>query len=246
MEKLKRPNRIPSSDDDRSASTLSASKQKRSAFLDSEEIDDTSWLIDDVGPEKKKRRFHTPTKESRSSTGFRHASSSKENLFLNSLEPEVDAFQMLRQAATTSSSNSQIHSKKSTNKLSLGRSSSFANKTSSHKQQSSLLSSGFCRFRSESPTLSSEDSRDGCSSANTNNSFNIRAEPDSTTTSIHLVISPAKSSPVKVQTTPIISTTISFKVKVEDELLLVPVERKKLQDVNMRWLAEEAARRYYK
>lgn len=74
-------------------------------------------------------------------------------------------------------------------------------------------------------------------------------EPDSTTqnTGIQLLISPGKhASPIKVQATPVLATTVSFKVKVQDELLLVPIERRKLQDINMRWLAEEAGRRYNK
>ncbi|XP_075170251.1 tonsoku-like protein [Haematobia irritans] len=162
-----------------------------------------------------------------------------------SLSPENDAFQILLDAATETSSQQR---QKQTKKLTLSRKSSISSNTSissslqrhKTKHQSSLLDSGFCRFRSESPQLASEDSNE------TTSALNFTTEPDSTTTSIQLLISPSKSSPVKLQATSLcISTTISFKVKVEEEMLLVPIERKKLNDINMRWLAEEAARRYY-
>jgi len=132
-------------------------------------------------------------------------------------------------------------------KLTLSRSSSMSSNHSSSaapsrkKHQATLMDSGFSRFRSESP-LGSESSQDGAASV-----ISLRTiEPDSTTSTIQLLISPSKSSPIKVQTTPVLATTVSFKVKVQDELLLVPIERKKLQDINIRWLAEEAGRRYNK
>ncbi|XP_017471856.1 PREDICTED: tonsoku-like protein isoform X2 [Rhagoletis zephyria] len=248
MAQLKHPNRANALDDDTfeslscGPSTSNAQKSRRSALLDGDEVDDENWLIDDIGPERKKRRFHTPTKEA--------ASSSKENLNAESgnstwsaddLLAADDAFHVLFDAATGSTKSQR---QKQTRKLRLSSSSNIS--TSSNlsnskqikaKHQSSLLENGFCRFRSESPR-SIEDSFDVA----TTNSFTN--EPDSTT-SIHLLISPSKSSPVKIQTTQVIPTTISFKIKVENELLLVPVERKKLNDVNIRWLAEEAARRYY-
>ncbi|XP_061393447.1 tonsoku-like protein [Musca vetustissima] len=235
IEQLKRPLYRQNSSESEPDVGLLAKKQKRGAYMDTEDVDDDSWLIDDIGPEKKKRRFHTtPSKQSSNSRWQR-----------DSLSPDNDAFQILLDAAT--GTNSQQRQKK-TKKLSLSRKSSVSSNASTSqssqrhkpKHQASLIDSGFCRFRSESPQPSSEDSND------TNTAISIRTEPDSTTASIQLLISPTKSSPIKVQTTQLcLPTTISFKVKVEDEMLLVPIERKKLNDINMRWLAEEAARRYY-
>lgn len=247
MAQLKHPNRANTFEEDAfddlscGAGSSILLKSRRSALLDEDEIDDNDWLIDDLGPERKKRRFHTPNKEI--------ASTSKENLNTDSmssawcaddaLAPD-DAFQVLLDAATAPTKQQR---KKQTNKLRLSGSSNVSNcsnlsigRGNKTKHQSSLLESGFCRFRSESPR-SGDDFFDLPPTTN---------EPDSTTASIHLLISPSKSSPIKVQASPVMPTTISFKIKVENELLLVPVERKKLNDVNIRWLAEEAARRYYK
>ncbi|XP_023293316.2 tonsoku-like protein [Lucilia cuprina] len=263
IEQLKHPhhrNAMMDSDSD-SYTTSESGKNKRSAYLDAEEIDEDSWLIDDLGPERKKRRYQTtPTKNPRpmcsvSKTHYKspakdhthHSIDSGNATWLrDSLTPENDAFQVLLDAATGTTSQQR---QKQAKKLSLSRSSSISSNasiaTSSQRQkpkhQSSLLESGFCRFRSESPLITSDDSNDAHTAVNMRTT-----EPDSTTTSIQLLISPSKSSPIKVQATPLtLPTTVSFKVKVEEELLLVPVDRKKISDINIRWLAEEASRRYY-
>ncbi|XP_030571588.1 tonsoku-like protein [Drosophila novamexicana] len=251
MAQLKRPNRTPANYDEPSSSSSTSAnvKQKRVALLNADEVDADSWLVDDVGPERKRKRYNSGSLSSR-------AVGAKENLHDSALAwetefqatpPEQDAHQVLIEAANSKQRQKQMR------KLTLSRSSSMnSNHSGSNsrqsKQQTSLLDSGFCRFRSESPLGSGEDSLDGASVI----SLRTHAEPDSTTCSaqsggIQLLISPTKlSSPIKVQATPVLATTVSFKVKVQDELLLVPVERKKLQDVNMRWLAEETGRRYNK
>lgn len=250
MAQLKRPNRAPVNYDEPSSSGSSI-KQKRTALLDTNEVDADSWLIDDVGPERKRKRYNSGSLGSRSATA-------KENLHdsvlswetdLHELLPEQDAHQVLLEAANSK----QQQRQKQMRKLTLSRSSSMnsnhSSSTTKSKQQASLLDSGFCRFRSESPSGSNEDSLDGAASVI---SLRTHPEPDSTTSSaqttgIQLLISPAKhASPIKVQATQVLATTVSFKVKIQEELLLVPIERKKLQDINMRWLAEEAGRRYNK
>ncbi|KAM8709744.1 hypothetical protein ACLKA7_016536 [Drosophila subpalustris] len=252
MAQLKRPNRAPANYDELTSSSTSSGscssfKQKRAALLSTDEVDADNWLIDDVGPERKRKRYNSGSIGSRTANANVNANA-KENLHDSALAwetdmqdtpPELDAHQVLLEAASSKQRQKQMR------KLSLSRSSSsnsnLGSSTSKTKQQASLLDSGFCRFRSESPVGSGEDSRDSASL--------MRIEPDSTTqnTGIQLLISPGKhASPIKVQATPVISTTVSFKVKVQDELLLVPIERKKLQDINMRWLAEEAGRRYNK
>ncbi|XP_039485762.1 tonsoku-like protein [Drosophila santomea] len=231
MAQLKRPNR--SNDDPPSTSTFS--KHKRNAFLSEDEVDADNWLIDDVGPERKRKRINS---------GDLSRRTSKENFQDSALSLPANWDDDLLQA-TPETEYSQRQ--KQMRKLTLSRSSSMSSNHSSSaassrkKHQATLLDSGFSRFRSESP-LGSESSQDGTTSV-----ISVRTiEPDSTTGTIQVLISPAKSSPIKVQTTPVIATTVSFKVKIQDELLLVPIERKKLQDINIRWLAEEAGRRYNK
>ncbi|EDW40606.1 GM24993 [Drosophila sechellia] len=231
MAQLKRPNRL--NDDPPSTSTLN--KNKRNAFLSEDEVDADNWLIDDVGPERKRKRINS---------GDLSRQTSKENFQDSALSLPTNWEDDLLQATPE---NEYSQRQKQMRKLTLSRSSSISSNHSSSanfsrkKHQATLLDSGFSRFRSESP-LGSESSQDGTTSL-----FSVRTiEPDSTTSTIQVLISPAKSSPIKVQTTPVLATTVSFKVKIQDELLLVPIERKKLQDINIRWLAEEAGRRYNK
>ncbi|XP_017053094.1 tonsoku-like protein [Drosophila ficusphila] len=231
MAQLKRPNRLSDDPPCNSAS----SKQKRNAFLNEDEVDADNWLIDDVGPERKRKRINS---------GDFNIRPAKENFQDSALSLQANWEDDLLQA-TPETDYSQRQ--KQMRKLTLSRSSSMSSNHSSsaapprRKHQATLMDSGFSRFRSESP-LGSESSHDGTASV-----ISLRTiEPDSTTSTIQLLISPSKSSPIKVQTTTALATTVSFKVKVQDELLLVPIERKKLQDINIRWLAEEAGRRYNK
>lgn len=249
MAQLKRPNRAPANYDEPSSSGI---KQKRTALLDSNEVDADSWLIDDVGPERKRKRYNSGSISNRSSA----TATAKENLHDSVLSWETDYHSLLpdaHQVLLDAANSKQQHRQKQMRKLTLSRSSSMnsnhSSSTTKSKQQSSLLDSGFCRFRSESPSGSNEDSLDGAASLI---SLRTNPEPDSTTsnaqsTGIQLLISPSKhASPIKVHATQMLATTVSFKVKIQEELLLVPIERKKLQDINMRWLAEEAGRRYNK
>ncbi|XP_055842219.1 tonsoku-like protein [Episyrphus balteatus] len=218
MEHLKRPNRMQLSTDDDDQSTL---PKKRPAFLENEDVDDDDWLEDDVGQDRKRRKCQND---------WELESISRENLSDSAVGlDDNDAFKVLLESGSSR--------QKQASKLRLPRSLSSVSVASGssgkkNKQQTSLFDSGFCRFRSESPISSEEISMDV-----------VRpTEPDSTTQppTISLV------SPMKiVPTEPIVLSTVSFKIKVEEELLLVPVDRKKLNEVNIRWLAEEASRRYY-
>lgn len=239
MAQLKRPNRTPANYDEPTSS--SSIKQKRAALLNNDEVDADNWLIDDVGPERKRKRYNSGSISTRTANAKEnlHDSALAWETDIQATPPELDAHQILIDAANSKQRQKQMR------KLSLSRSSSMtSNHSGKSKQQASLLDSGFCRFRSESPLGSGEDSLDSVSL--------VRIEPDSTTNTIQnagiqLLISPGKhASPIKVQASPVLATTVSFKVKVQDELLLVPIERKKLQDINIRWLAEEAGRRYNK
>uniref|UniRef100_A0A1A9WG26 Tonsoku-like protein n=1 Tax=Glossina brevipalpis TaxID=37001 RepID=A0A1A9WG26_9MUSC len=236
IEQLKHPNHRPATDDDLTSFTeRNGTVKRKCAYLGANEVDEESWLINDMRPDKKKRRFQIARARSASISPTNDIQISSWRDF--SPSEHVESQILLDE---------QQPQKKST-KLTLSRSSSISSNASSKgnrrngsKQQTSLLDSGFCRFRSGSPSLHEIDSNDAIF---TDNAHII--EPDSTTTSLNILNSPSKNSISNTQTTSLLSTSVSFKVKVEDEFLLVPVDKKKLNDVNIRWLAEEAARRYY-
>ncbi|XP_055914034.1 tonsoku-like protein [Eupeodes corollae] len=218
MEHLKRPNRLQLSGEDDDNPTL---QKKRPAFLESEDVAD-DWLEDDLGQDRKRRKFQNDW-EAQGTSSRANTIDSADSLDDN------DAFKVLLESGSSRQT-------KSTNKLRLPRSLSTTSTASAsgsrkQKQQTSLIDSGFCRFRSESPMSSEELSTD----------LPRPIEPDSTTQQVLTLVSPMKIVPAD----PIVLSTVSFKIKVEEELLLVPVDRKKLNEVNIQWLAEEASRRYY-
>lgn len=66
------------------------------------------------------------------------------------------------------------------------------------------------------------------------------ASPDNS----HFSVSSTVTSPFKNSMVPLL--TVSIKVKVENDLLNVPVNKNSCDDLTIEWLAEEAAKRYYK
>lgn len=195
--------------------------KKRKGFLDPNDVDD-DWLEEDMEPSKKKRRYfsinNSSEKQSPSKVCRVPADCLRSNLFSED-DDSRDAFQVIMQGST--SSKSQPSRKSLPRSLSLSSTGSSSSGYSKRKQQSSLLESGF--IRSESPiSLLGEN-----------------VEPDSTTP----ISTPIPTIPSFI---PTVSTTVSFKVKVDNEMLLVPVDRKKLEDTTIKWLAEETSRRFYK
>lgn len=222
MDQMKHPQKhhLTSNED------FSVKNRKVSGFLQEDEIDADDWLIDNIGPERKKRRYFKDTIQP--TLSLTRSSSSQLKL-------------------TTQKISSDRTNKIATDNQAVRTNLSLKNHKTKRKQQTSLLDNGFCRFRSESPVYTIGDE----SKFNTENETNIEIleafnnEPDSTTTSssqkscnqnINQQISPKQ---VKAD-------IISFKVKIMEEMLLVPVDQRKLNDINIRWLGEEAARRYYK
>lgn len=193
--------------------------KKRKGFMDPSEVDD-DWLEEDMEPNKKKRRYfsmnNSMSDRQSPSKVCRVPADCLRSNLFSEDEDSRDAFQVVMQG----SSKSQPKSKSMSRSLSISSTGSSSSGIGKKKQQTSLLESGFTR--SESPiSLLGDD-----------------IEPDSTTVSLPIV-----SIPVKVPTVP---TTVSFKVKVDNEMLLVPVDRKKVNDTTIRWLAEETSRRFYK
>lgn len=194
--------------------------KKRKGFLDPNDVDD-DWLEEDTEPNRKKQRFFSMNnslkeKESPSKVCRVPADCLRSNLFSEDDDDSTDAFQVIMQG----SSKSQPKRKSLPRSLSISSNGSSSSGISRKKQQTSLLESGFTR--SDSPV----------------SLFGDDIEPDSTTLPVPIVSLPT--------VIPSVPSTVSFKVKVDNEMLLVPVNRKKVNDTTIRWLAEETSRRYYK
>lgn len=196
---------------------------KRSGLLAPGEVDDEQWLDDDLLPSKKRRKNNLSRVSSRLSlSGSKRmgsttalisdsgVSSTLENhsaTYISDEENSVDAFSILMNSTESSGRR----------KRNSGSSSNRSSKDNTWRQQTSLLESGFSKYRMESPET-------------------IQPSVSST------VLSPFKCTP---QPAPA-STSYSVKVKVEDNLLNVPIIRNSADDLTIEWLAEEAAKRYYK
>lgn len=191
--------------------------KKRKGFLDVSDVGD-DWLEEDMEPNKKKRRYFSMNNALKE----KQQSPSKvcrvaADCLRSNLFTEDDDSRDAFQVIMQGSSKSQPTKKSLPRSRSISSTGSSSSGISKKKQQTSLLEIGFTR--SESPVSSLGDD----------------IEPDSTTV---LVPTPTF--------VPTVSLTVSFKVKVDNEMLLVPVDRKKVNDTTIRWLAEETSRRFYK
>lgn len=203
---------------------------KRPGMLATNEISSDDWLDNDLGPSKKKRRFlcdrafssdsnisaqrRNSIKSNQMSTSLPYDSSitstNDNNIIVNDDDEDdensMDAFNVLMSSSGSNSRRKKRLSSSNSNR-------SMADNVT--RQQSSLLESGFSRYRVKTPDLS---------------------QPSVSSTVI---------SPYKHSTTPPIPS-FSIKVKVEQDLLNVPVNRNNADDLTIEWLAQEAAKRYYK
>lgn len=199
---------------------------KRSGILAPDEIEDDDWLDDDIGHTKKKRRTSGPSTMSRMSLSGSRKSSQ------NSAAPTSDGVTSSTYEHFNVSSSEEdepadafsllMSSKDDTPGRRVRRSGSKSSRDSFSRQQSSLLDNGFTRHRMDSP------------------------EPaQSCVTST--VVSPFKTNNNNsTANAPPISTAYSVKVKVEEDLLNVPVVKSNADHLTIEWLAQEAAKRYYK
>lgn len=222
MENLKHPNRKYSTNINYDGENAKFQQKRRSGFLDSDEVDD-DWLINDLPSvsNKKKRKYFTDEALKRNENQLVNLGLFNDDYDINDdCDNSRDAFRVLLE-----SKGKQKNIKKSKSSLSLNRQKSFTTK----QQQSTLIDIGFNRSRS----------RSRASSINSVNEENI--EPDSTTI-VNLDSIQTTSTNSKALTT----STVPFRIKVENELFLVPVDKKKITELNIRWLAEEVSRRYYK
>lgn len=218
-------------------SDSSNGQKRRAGMLDTQEVGE-NWLEQDIVSVRKKPKMLSlsigKNLKSDRSTPTKHQYQSKENSHPNRNSPavssinrvavvsdddscSVDAFDMMMSAVGKVSS-STFRRRLSTSKPA----------SSSHKQQSSLLSSGFVRFRSEHNLELSDDEHLVSSTL---------LDSDCS------VVIPATAPTIVA---PVIPTGSTFKVRVKEQLLNVPVNNGMIGDLTIGWLAEESSRRYYK
>ncbi|XP_055384111.1 tonsoku-like protein [Condylostylus longicornis] len=244
IQNLKHPNRLVTILPETFEIMKNEAQKKRGAFLDEDEVDD-DWLDNDVGSHKKRHKCDSDNKiyATHPNTLKRDTSSSRHSgdyLTVPTSQYSIensdssDAESVGKQNAFTVLLDPKNKSNKQGKKMrrTLSMNSNSSRRSSTGNCQSSLLDKGFCRFGSNN-ALINEDSSNRL----------IEIEPDSTTT---VYESPRKKEITIIKLSPQkVNSIISFKIKVENELLLVPVERKKTGELSIKWLAEEASRRYY-
>ncbi|KAL5293261.1 TONSL family protein [Megaselia abdita] len=191
--------------------------KKRKGYLGPSDVGD-DWLEEDMEPDKKKRRYFSMTSSTEKQSPSKVCRAPADCLRSN-LFPDDDEDSIDAFQVMLGSNKTQSKRKSLPRSLSISSTGSSSSGFSRKKQQTSLLESGFTR--SESPI----------------SLFGDDIEPDSTTVSV-----PSVNIPTVIPTIP---TTVSFKVKVDNEMLLVPVDRKKINETTIRWLAEETSRRFY-
>lgn len=210
---------------------------RRPGMLDANEVSIDEWLDDDIGPCRKRRRFIGGERAFSSDSNI-----SADNRNADSLPKLSASLPLPYDASITSTIDQNVididhngsdeeNSADAFNILMSAGSSSINNSSKrkkrlssgggsscSRQQQTSLIDNGFARYRLEAAENTSQQ------------------QPSVSST----VVSPYKN-PNALPT-----TTISVKVKVEQNLLNVPVNGNLAHELTIEWLAEEAAKRYYK
>lgn len=210
---------------------------RRPGMLDENEVSTDEWLDDDIGPTRKKRRSvggdRAFSSDSNISTGSRKVETHRQfssslpsplpyETNISSTNENVVAVDINVSDEDNSADAFNIlmsagNSSASTSARRKKRLSSGAGSSNSRQQQTSLIDNGFERYRLE--MLDNTPQQASVSST---------------------VASPRKNPSA------LAAPTISVKVKVEQNLLNVPVNGSTVHELTIEWLAEEAAKRYYK
>lgn len=219
----------------------SDSSKRRAGMLDTQEVGE-NWLDQDIVSVRKKPKtlslsMHRGDSRPNRTTPPKRQHQSKENNHPNRSSPgvssvnpafltsddeccSIDAFDMMMSTAGNVSS-STVRRRLSNSKPS----------SSSFKQKNSLLSSGFVRFRSSGQLSETSDNDEHLVSST------LLDADYPTMVPVPLSVPAA---------TPVLPIGSTFKVRVKDQLLNVPVNNDMIGDLTIGWLAEESARRYYK
>lgn len=199
--------------------------KKRSAHLAVQELDGDEWLEDDVGPIKKKQRFYNDKSLDASSSPVKVSTPVKSALSRKPSSTILDLDSDVEELAEN------IHNDDGYDAFDLvmnagdGKKMKAKRRTSTTKlprkpsSQPSLLDSGFARF------IEADDAKKQTSPAKpfSNNSSLNESFNRTTMTEKQLII----------------------KVQIENEKIIVPVNKDAANELRISWLSEEAARRYY-
>lgn len=200
--------------------TKSVEPVKRPAFLSANEVGE-NWLDNDLSPAVKRQKIRSPLKEMHQLRTPLHRDSTD--------RPQA-VIEIAQENITIDSDNdaddyldvygvlmgSSSSSRNNSNRKPR-RNSTSRNRIPSRKQNSTLLDSGFVR------TNRLESSENFVTSS---------SEQEAKDCSPHKAVVSAKMSFVKV--------------KIEDHVLCVPIQNETVDSLTVGWLADEAARRYYK
>lgn len=193
---------------------------KRPAFLDVNEVGE-NWLDNDLPPAGKRQRIRSPTIEINQNSPrspLYSVSTDRQRTEIPQQSIEIDSDNDGDDYLDAYGIMMGSSSSRSTSNRKPRRNSTSRNRSTFKDQSSTLLDSGFVRTNR---LVSSE---------------NIVSSSSEQEAARH-------SSPQK----PVVSSKISVaKVKIEDQVLCVPIVNETVDSLTVGWLADEAARRYYK
>ncbi|KAG5684679.1 hypothetical protein PVAND_013896 [Polypedilum vanderplanki] len=252
MQKLKHPHKdIKFSEDDSVESNNSSSSniKKRSAYLKEQEVDLDDWLDDDLGPTRKKQKFYNEnclksSTNEKTSTTLIDCFSQKSNLsripsshsLANEVDDDIennveclsdfdinslDAFDLMMNTNGGDASKKKIRRNSNSAKI---------QRRGSNLNQSSLLDAGFSRFiEYDDGTRNSYSSPTKALSSSHNSSLNESYNRN--------ISSGIVSNQVEKQTI--------IKVQIDEEKIIVPINKDAANELKISWLIDESARRYY-
>lgn len=200
-------------------------QKKRSAYLQIDEVDD-DWLDMDIPmQEKKKRRFtneYVSPKKRSLSLAKRDSSKRYSN-------PDVEEIPVMNEASKSTDAFDVIMSSKPQGRTrrNSAKSRSSGKGSSTGRNQTSLLQAGFSRTTDGVDESSDNDINDSGITSPIKSNRSSTAAPT--------VSTPANS-----------SGFVTMKVKIEDQLIVVPVRLAEVSNLTMKWLAESATKRYEK
>lgn len=195
---------------------------KRSGMLAADEVEDGDWLDDDIGHTKKKRRTNESSGSRLSLSGSSRKSTETAKVKAQISDTVISStFENFDISVSDDDEPVDAFTVLMSSTDNPGRrarsSGSKSSRDTYSRPQSSLLDIGFTRHRMDSP-------EPACVSSTvvspTEHVYSIPAAPS--------------------------STAYSVKVKVEENLLNVPIVKSNADDLTIEWLAQEAAKRYYK
>lgn len=211
-------------------------EKKRSAYLESQELALDDWLEEDVVMQEKKRRRYIPeettarkpTSLSMTKKNAKRSIEKSPQTFVDLID-DGDSVKPPKSALNRGSSGSDAFDMIMNAKQGQSKSTSQSSKrrtsqgSGTGRNQTSLIQAGFSRA-----IFDEDDNSDDVNDSG--------------------ITSPVKSSRSSTINTQVGSTSgfITMKVKIDDQLIVVPVKAAEAGNYTMKWLAENAAKRYEK